>query len=1136
VTGLSKLAGYSNPTLGTQISTIGGAVIQAGTAVGQFSSLFGAAGSALGAASLIGAVTPVGAIIGAGFAIFSALSSSGSASANAAVLQAIQQLSTQIARLQQDVDVQFAQVDSTLSTILNTLNQDFALVNFQLGAISGDINAIQAGLLDVESSLNQLAVLSLAFFQTAEYESMVQNMNACLQYRSVHNGADITQQGFNACENAFYTAATSQALDQIWAWLQNPNYADATLYNIFADANVTGVCSGCASPFNTLINFLAGYPAANLNLPALSSTRLANPDIWSLMARSYHDLLTQWPGYAATINTSRLNDVIQQGLNIQQTSRAGNSNTSGGSVTPYPAIFNALITKYKSAVSGVQTAAQADLNSYIANPANGITNTSNGITLSLFAGGSNQHTSWRPSIAMIKNCDGSGTALQAPANLLSKVPDLFAFSQGYLGSGQITSCLDNLSWTNQQTTYVPAGAHTCDAIKVVAKGYNYFTCPPGCYPNGAADVLAVTACLFKSVVTTAHVSAVAEVEFTGSIIVSATGVTDSALTMSSDTAVCSEMEAHNCVAYKYAHSDTALSDALSANWSTGQNLLSKFTSNPQVVPPTSQQLLQQTQLLSGITAQIDALARKHQQNIYKNIAADFGVASAVQSAGQFLTATKLLLQAFASVSLPSALETYDAFRAALYGAQAIEDAPTVQVDLSAFAASSIPDTTDNKLTDEVSLLNSRASSLSSALTAVFNGIQQNQTPDSLQQIDTTLQDLQSLHTLKSASALAPCNYQLSTPVVLANPAGATTSLGIQVEPGCAWRTASSSASWVSVSSGQGSGNGAASLSFAPNTTGTARAAVIVAGEQILRVLQGAAAPGSVPPAAPSLTSPSDGTTGVSLAPTLSWSTSSFASSYSVYLGTSSSPALFATVNNTSYTLPALSPGTVYYWKVAANDTAGSASSAVASFTTQVVPPQAPALVSPISGATGVGLTPMLAWNASTGATSYIVYLGTSSSPPQVANVTGNSVAVPSLTAGTTYYWRVAASNSAGSTTSPTFTFTTQPAAPAAPVLSSPANSATGFQRIRFSRGIRSPALLATTSLSAPRPTRRPQHQLRQQNTRRLRSPLERHITGTSQRPLRPGQPLLRPGRLLPSVPALPPRCSAHLRIRRWRLR
>ena len=90
------------------------------------------------------------------------------------------------------------------------------------------------------------------------------------------------------------------------------------------------------------------------------------------------------------------------------------------------------------------------------------------------------------------------------------------------------------------------------------------------------------------------------------------------------------------------------------------------------------------------------------------------------------------------------------------------------------------------------------------------------------------------------------------------------------------------------------------------------------------------------PAAPVLVSPANGAALVSTAAGLSWS-SNGATSFDVFLGTSSAPSQVATTNLTSYTPPAgLSPGTTYYWQIVAVNRAGTASSAVWSFTTGFV--------------------------------------------------------------------------------------------------------------------------------------------------------------------------------------------------------
>ena len=164
----------------------------------------------------------------------------------------------------------------------------------------------------------------------------------------------------------------------------------------------------------------------------------------------------------------------------------------------------------------------------------------------------------------------------------------------------------------------------------------------------------------------------------------------------------------------------------------------------------------------------------------------------------------------------------------------------------------------------------------------------------------------------------------------------------------------------------------------------------------------------------------------SVTPTLAWNASTGATSYGLQVSTTSSFTTTAVnqtgITGTSYAVPStqLSNSTTYYWRVNATNAAGtSAWSATRSFTTVVAPPAAPTLVSPTNGATGVSRTPLLTWNASSGATSYRVQVSTNSSfSTTVVNqsVTATSYTVPSgsrLSATTKYYWRVNATNAGG---------------------------------------------------------------------------------------------------------------------------
>ena len=76
------------------------------------------------------------------------------------------------------------------------------------------------------------------------------------------------------------------------------------------------------------------------------------------------------------------------------------------------------------------------------------------------------------------------------------------------------------------------------------------------------------------------------------------------------------------------------------------------------------------------------------------------------------------------------------------------------------------------------------------------------------------------------------------------------------------------------------------------------------------------------------------------------------------------------------------------------------------------------LTSPADGANlATSTSTTLAWGASSGATSYDVYFGTSINPPLLGNQTGTSAGV-TVAAGSTYFWRVVAKNSCSQVLAP----------------------------------------------------------------------------------------------------------------------
>ena len=152
-------------------------------------------------------------------------------------------------------------------------------------------------------------------------------------------------------------------------------------------------------------------------------------------------------------------------------------------------------------------------------------------------------------------------------------------------------------------------------------------------------------------------------------------------------------------------------------------------------------------------------------------------------------------------------------------------------------------------------------------------------------------------------------------------------------------------------------------------------------------------------------------------PVLTWKAVSGATSYKVYRSTTkgSGYSLLGTTTATSYTNTGAKAGTTYYYRVkACNDAGLSPYSNIVSGKVKSVTPKPSAPVVKIGNSASSG-KPMLTWNAVSGATSYKVYRATSQNGTYslLGTVTATSYTNTGAKAGTTYYYKVKAVNSAG---------------------------------------------------------------------------------------------------------------------------
>jgi HYR domain len=194
--------------------------------------------------------------------------------------------------------------------------------------------------------------------------------------------------------------------------------------------------------------------------------------------------------------------------------------------------------------------------------------------------------------------------------------------------------------------------------------------------------------------------------------------------------------------------------------------------------------------------------------------------------------------------------------------------------------------------------------------------------------------------------------------------------------------------------------------------------------------------------------PTDGATGVSVSPIIRWNKARFATGYEIQLATNLDFTAIvgdATTKDTAVAMSGLSFLTKYYWRVQSRNSGGvSVWSAIDSFTTLLGVPSAPALLTPVSGAS-VAISAPFVWNRNEYTDSYKFQLATTSTFDAASlfkdtAMTDTSLKTMTLANSTTYYWRVNATNATGTSGwSTVASFTTIVPAPDVPVPFSPKN-------------------------------------------------------------------------------------------------
>ena len=203
------------------------------------------------------------------------------------------------------------------------------------------------------------------------------------------------------------------------------------------------------------------------------------------------------------------------------------------------------------------------------------------------------------------------------------------------------------------------------------------------------------------------------------------------------------------------------------------------------------------------------------------------------------------------------------------------------------------------------------------------------------------------------------------------------------------------------------------------------------------------------PAAPRVTI---GTSSASGKPQLTWAAVDGAAKYEIYRSTQQSTGftLLGTTTSTSYVNTGAAVGKTYYYKVRALNVDGAAGaySSTVSGAAKAVAPAAPTVTMTYSDSG----KPKLTWSAVSGATSYRVYRSESRGTGYslLGTTTSTSYVNTGAAVGKTYYYRVKAVNSAGTSAySNIVSGTARTPAPAAPVLKGGTSSASGKPQLTW---------------------------------------------------------------------------------------
>jgi hypothetical protein len=229
------------------------------------------------------------------------------------IVREIGNLKTMIGELSQNMNYRFDRVDQSLTTIFETLNEEFSKIEITLDAqgrqiahLNGDADEIRRSLVDVQADLHRLERHLLSYLTELSGRGLKQDLNFYLGYEDTFSLLMAYTPDYIAAENAFFTHARNNAVDGLSAPFLGRDYTAVGLFNELSETTGGSV----SNRLDQNVNYIKKYLAEQLLQPTAGSLPLANPRDWFVGAYAYAQLAVENPRYFRQVNPATRLDLI----------------------------------------------------------------------------------------------------------------------------------------------------------------------------------------------------------------------------------------------------------------------------------------------------------------------------------------------------------------------------------------------------------------------------------------------------------------------------------------------------------------------------------------------------------------------------------------------------------------------------------------------------------------------------------------------------------------------------------------------------------------------------------------------------------------------------------------------------------